>query len=74
MVENNSSIQLIEVMHVTPMTSSNIEKIKYQTLVDIVEDENQIVNVNIVTNVWGDISTPNFKYVENTCAWNKSIP
>lgn len=51
MVENNSSIQLIEVMHVTPMTSSNIEKIKYQTLVDIVEDENQIVNVNIVTNV-----------------------
>lgn len=51
MVENNSSIQLIEVMHVTPMASSNIEKIKYQTPVDIVEDENQIVNVNIVTNV-----------------------
>jgi hypothetical protein len=33
------------------MASSNIEKIKYQTPVDIVEDENQIVNVNIVTNV-----------------------
>lgn len=72
MVENNSSIQLIEVMHVTPMASSNIEKIKYQTPVDIVEDENQIVNVNIVTNVWGDISTLNFKYVKNTRAWNKS--
>jgi hypothetical protein len=59
-------------MHVTPMASSNIEKIKYQTPVDIVEDENQIVNVNIVTNVWGDISTLNFKYVKNTRAWNKS--
>lgn len=52
MVENNHGIQLIGVMHVTPMASSNVQKLIYRTLVDIVEDENQIVNVNIVPNVW----------------------
>ena len=51
MVENNHGIQLIGVMHVTPMASSNVQKLIYRTLVDIVEDENQIVNVNIVPNV-----------------------